>query len=193
MNIFFLGSVYGRPQFEGHYKTIINRIDDLGHTVNPNHVLKVTNDEMKTWSEAESVAYHKKIVDGIKQADAVFLEVSYSSTSIGYLMAIAIQAGKPVVAFYSGDSEPHLFRLLEHSGDKFEIIRYSSVDDLSKEVSYALDFVTGAQDTRFNFFISSELSSYLDWISKKKKIPRSVYLRSLIEEEMTTNDEKTVV
>ncbi len=184
MHIFFIGSVYGRPTFDDNFRAIIKGITDKGHTINPDHVLTVTNEEMNQWSDAESVAFHKKIVEGVKQADAVFLEVSYSSTSIGYLMAVAMQAGKPVVAFYSGKSEPHLFKLLENSGDKFEIIRYTKVEDLDKEVGFALDFVTGAQDTRFNFFISSELSSYLDWISKKKKIPRSVYLRELIQQEM---------
>jgi hypothetical protein len=184
MHIFFVGSVYGRPKFDENYQTIVKNVTALGHSLNPDNVLTLTNDQMNQWSDAESIAFQKKVIEGIKQADAVFLEVSHSSTSLGYLMAIAIQAGKPVVAFYSGHSEPHLFKLLENSGDKVEIIRYATLDELEKEVTYALDFVIGAQDTRFNFFISSELSSYLDWIAKTKKVPRSVYLRELIEKEM---------
>ena len=56
-------------------------------------------------------------------------------------------------------------------------------------VASALDYVSSAQDVRFNFFISPTIGLYLDWISKNKRIPRAVYLRKLIEEEMRENKE----
>jgi hypothetical protein len=44
-------------------------------------------------------------------------------------------------------------------------------------------------DTRFNFFISPKIGNFLDWIAKKKKLPRAVYLRKLIEDDMDKNKE----
>jgi len=39
-------------------------------------------------------------------------------------------------------------------------------------------------DVRFNFFVSPKIISYLDWVSKNRMVPRSVFLRELIEKEM---------
>jgi len=56
-------------------------------------------------------------------------------------------------------------------------------------VANALDYVSSAQDVRFNFFISPEIGRFLDWVSKKRRLPRAVYLRKLIEEDMRNNKE----
>ncbi len=189
MNIFFTASVYGRPHFDPNYAKILTKIKEAGHMVNEENVLSFTNDEIKSWSPEKNIAHHKKLMESVKQADAFFAEVSNNSTSIGYLMSLAMQSGKPVVAFYSGQEEPHLFQTLEETSDKFQIIRYNSVKDLDKEVDYAIDFAVSAQDTRFNFFISPELSSYLDYIAKTRKIPRSVYLRNLIDRDIERHPE----
>jgi hypothetical protein len=97
--------------------------------------------------------------------------------------------GKPVVVFYSGDEEPHLFRSLEVTNDKLVVVRYSSLDDLDNEVPLMVDFINDTQDTRFNFFVSPSISAYLDWVSKAKRVPRSVYLRKLIDEDMEKNED----
>jgi hypothetical protein len=53
---------------------------------------------------------------------------------------------------------------------------------LEKAIEYAIN----QQEVRF---ISPNIGRYLDWISKVKKIPRSVYLRALIERDMKENTE----
>ena len=44
-------------------------------------------------------------------------------------------------------------------------------------------------DVRFNFYISPEIGRYLDWISQRKKLPRSVFLRGLVERHMHADKE----
>lgn len=44
-------------------------------------------------------------------------------------------------------------------------------------------------DVRFNFFVTPRILLYLDWLAKNKKLPRSVYLRNLIESDMEKNKE----
>jgi len=39
-------------------------------------------------------------------------------------------------------------------------------------------------DVRFNFFVSPKILAYLDWVAQKRMVPRSVFLRNLIEKEM---------
>ena len=61
--------------------------------------------------------------------------------------------------------------------------------DLREVIKRSLEYLSEQMDTRFNFFISPKIGSYLDWIAKKKKTPRAVYLRKLIEKEMKENKE----
>jgi hypothetical protein len=69
------------------------------------------------------------------------------------------------------------------------VVRYRDIADLEREVPLMIDFVSEVQDTRFNFFVSPSIATYLDWVSKEKRVPRSVYLRRLIDQDMSGNDE----
>jgi hypothetical protein len=188
MTIFFTASMHGKPRYEANYQALVERLKKLGHKVKAEHIMDISLEEMNAWSDAEDQRYHKKVADSLKRADAVFAEVSYSSTSVGFVIATALQAGKPTVIFYSGEEEPHLLRSLEQLSDKVEVVRYNSLDELKDEVPFALEFAMNAQDTRFNFFITPDLVNYLNWISKTKKTPRSVYLRDLIDADMQQQD-----
>lgn len=189
MKIIFLASIYGKQQFVENYQTIIQEVETHGHTVQADHVMNNTAEVMAEWSEDQDFKFHKTLIDKIKATDVVFAEVSAASTSVGYLIAAALQAGKPVVVFYSGAQEPHLFKALEKLSDKFQVVRYKDVAELKKEIPFVLDFVSSIQDVRFNFFISADHASYLDWIARNRKIPRSVYLRHLIEDDMVDQKE----
>ncbi|HYD34552.1 MAG TPA: hypothetical protein VD999_00635 [Vitreimonas sp.] len=184
MKIFFLASIHDRAQFDENYKTLADAAKQQGHTLINDHIFEYSPEQLQTMEDKDLLAYHKKVMDGIKKADAIFAEVSSSSTSVGYLLATAMQMAKPVIIFYSGSKEPLIFRSLEKINDKIEIIRYSSLEDLKNEMSFVIEFINNTQDTRFNFFVAPDHSHYLDWVSKTQKVPRSVYLRKLIDEDM---------
>jgi hypothetical protein len=184
MKFFFNASIQGKPQLEATYQVIENEVKRLGHEVDSGAVMDNSVGEMKEWNEQEFLGFHKSVMNSMKKADAMILEASYPSTGAGFNLAAAIQLGKPVIIFYSGDHEPHIFRTLEKINDKVQIIRYTSLDHLKKEIAQALAFASDSQDTRFNFFISPEHAKYLDWIAQTYKMSRSVYLRKLINQEM---------
>ena len=78
--------------------------------------------------------------------------------------------------------------LRDEGGDLLLLAPYND-GNLETVLADALDYASSHQDVRFNFFISPAIGNYLDWISKEKKIPRSVYLRNLIEKDMEENEE----
>jgi nucleoside 2-deoxyribosyltransferase len=189
MNIYFIGSIHGRKVYQAHYQKIIELVETAGHKIKADHVMETDSAELQSYDEEALIKRYKKNMGSLKKADAVFAELSYGSTSAGYMVALAVAMGKPVVIFYSGQEEPHLFRTLEMVNDKLVVVRYKSVENLDHEVALMLDFINDAQDTRFNFFVSPSISAYLDWVAKNRRIPRSVYLRKLIDEDMEQNDE----
>lgn len=191
MKIFLAASIYGKQNLEDSCKKIVDLVNKSGHTIMADHILNTTNEQMAQWKKSQDLEFHHYVMDGIKNADALFAEISHSSTSVGYLISLAAQAGKPVVCFYNGSQKPHLFSTLEEANDKFVVAEYKSLNDLDKLVSEMIDFVHEGQDTRFNFFVTPKHINYLNWISKSRRIPRSVFLRRLIEKEMRDNEDFT--
>lgn len=190
MNIFFIASIHGKKKYLENYSKIVELVKQHDHKIQADQVLKAeSKDILDNPSEEDVIARYKKSIKQLKRADAVFAELSYASTSAGYLVALAASMGKPVVVFYSGDEEPHIFRAVEASNDKVVVVRYNELRELDQEVPMMLDFINDSQDTRFNFFVSPAISSYLDWVSKQRRVPRSVYLRKLIDIDMDENDD----
>lgn len=188
MKIFFVASIHGKEKYLKAYQKIVESVQKSGHTIQADHVLNVSKDDLATWDEDKNLKYHKKVLDGIKKADVLFVEMSYPSTSIGYLLAEGVDKSKPVVMFFGGQQAPHLLPTLE-SYERLQLIQYDQHTDFEKEIQYALEYASDQQDTRFNFFISPKIANYLDWVAKSKRLPRAVYLRRLIEENMNNNEE----
>jgi hypothetical protein len=187
MKIFLCASIYGKQHLEDSCKKIVALTKKTGATIVADHILDTTNEEMAQWKKDQDIKFHNFVMNGVKNSDAIFAEISHASTSVGYLISLAAQAGKPVVCFYNGEQKPHLFNTLEEQNDKFVVVQYSKLEDLDKLVPEMVEFVHEGQDTRFNFFVTPKHINYLNWIAKTRKIPRSVFLRKLIEEEMRKN------
>lgn len=72
--------------------------------------------------------------------------------------------------------------------DKLFLVEYTD-ENIVETVKDSIDYAKDQSDTRFNFFLPPSLMSYLDWVSEKRKVPRSVYLRELIERDREKNRE----
>jgi len=185
MKIYFTASLRGD---KGHYKKIVAYLEDLGHTVASDHVLKLDSDFVDNVDDDYRVKYYRDMLKTISGSDIVVAEVTESSTSIGHEVTVALEKGKPVIGLCYRDDVPTIFKAIRD--EKFIIVSYDELDSsLERALKRAIKKAQKTVDIRFNFFISPEIARYLDWLSKYKRIPRSVYLRDLIENEMEKNTE----
>ena len=113
-------------------------------------------------------------------------ETSFPSISVGYEISLALRVGKPVLVLYSEGDPPSL--LAHHKDEKLVCEKYTH-DTYRDTIDEFIDYIEGKSDLRFTFFITPEIVHYLDEVTKKDKIPKSVYLRKLIEQDMQKNDE----
>lgn len=186
MKIYFSAAIYQEKQFGSIYKRIVDQIKKLGHTINQDTTETSLEDALNKTDE-QRVKYYKQVLSWIAGSDVVVLETSFPSTlHIGHEITLALDKGKPVVALYKKGFEPSFFLGLEH--EKLLWVEYTD-SDLEKSLTDSLDFALQQSDVRFNFFISPQIGIYLDWVSKNKRIPRAVYLRRLIEEDMQNSKE----
>lgn len=189
MKIMMVGSIRNSAQSSDILSQIVEILETDGHHVLHEHVTQKTQTDLNAMSANENSKFHSDILKKIKSSDIIVSECSNQSLSVGYLLSYAAEMGKPVVIFYSKESpKPNLFPTLTQSG-KFFVVAYQNKEELPALVTEYVDYAQEQIDVRFNFFISPAIGNYLNWISKEKKIPRSVYLRTLIEKDMEDNNE----
>jgi hypothetical protein len=191
MKVYFTCSVRGAETLKDKYLRIYNYATNIGyqHVINktePDFLGTLDQKAIYSSVQEENSKLYKDAIKGINSADIVILEITTHSLAMGFVMQQALNSGKPVIALYIDGSKPAF--ALSVQNEKLLLVEYND-ENLEKELKIALENAEEQIDVRFNFFISPAIGSYLDWISKVKKIPRSVYLRALIEHEMRENKE----
>ena len=124
---------------------------------------------------------YQKTIKAINKSDIVVMEISGHSMSMGYILSQALEQNKPVVVLYKKGMERIFVRGIVNS--KLILAEYDQ-QNLEKVIREAIDRVKGLVDVRFNFFVSPRILNYLTWVSEKRRIPKAVFLRHLIEREM---------
>ena len=186
MKVYFTASLRGKQNSDLDYEKIFSLIESLGHKNLDDIVLRKSESRFYQGSHEEQVRLYKQALNNINTADVVILDVSIPSLSMGYVLQKALENSKPVIALYKKGYVP--FFALGIDNEKLQVIDYTD-NSLEKDLKEALQTAQDSADVRFNFFISPEIGKYLDWISRVKKLPRSVYLRALIEEDLERNKE----
>lgn len=185
----FVGTIRQKSQYEGAFLKLVSILENEGHEVVHDHVTSKKQSDLDKMSADQDSDFHTNILKNIQKSDIVVSEVSSNSLSVGYLLSYAASSGKPLLVFYhTKTNEPNLFRSLAKNSSKIFLVKYSSLDELKSQILEYVEYAKDQVDVRFNFFISPSIGNYLDWISKTKKVPRSVYLRNLIEKDMSKNE-----
>jgi 2'-deoxynucleoside 5'-phosphate N-hydrolase len=184
MKILFNTSVTGRDEYEENYKAIDLELNKLGHEViSPVFIAK--KEDVKRETESEAELYYRNLQGWMREADLFVFEVSYPSLGVGHEITWALNLGKPVIVLHVRGKNPVILEVIPN--DKLQVVEYDR-GNLSRLLKSAIEYAADQQDTRFNFFISSKHQNYLDWVSKHKKIPRAVFLRNLIDNDMKSNE-----
>lgn len=187
MKIYFTSAVSNvREEVRSSYDKIIEYLEQMGHSVIAGHLEEKDAKVLSRQTEEEALSVQRKMSKWKKQADLVVVEGTTPSFGVGQEIAEAISDNRQVIVLYRKGSKPHI--LLSQGQDSIYLVEYTD-ESLKSVLAEYIDYARVNSDTRFNFFISPQIGAYLDWISKKRKLPRAVYLRKLIEEDMHENKE----
>lgn len=181
MLAYFTASIVGKKYHLDKYRKIIEILDKRNIEVIAEHILETTEAQIRLQTKKERLKFHAELEGWINSCDFMVAETSFPSISVGYEISLALQRGKPILILYSEGDPPSL--MAYHESEKIVCEKYS-LETLESVIFDFLLYVHGGNDTRFTFFITSKIAAYLDKVSRNKKIPKSVYLRQLIEEDM---------
>lgn len=187
MKIYFTGALSGIPKYLNNYKSIVEHLRYRGCKVYAEHILTEGKErEVKEQTAQDRENVYRDLSKKIKVSDIVVAEISTPSVSIGHEISYALELSKPVIVLHvPGESSS----LLEGRKDeRLQMVTYD-IDSLKEKLDRAMEEAGKLMDVRFNFFVNPQILSYLDWVSQKKMLPRSVFLRNLIEREMKKDKE----
>ena len=181
-NVYFTASITGKKDFLENYLQIVGHLQKRNMKVLSDHILKSEHSQVIKETRKERLEFQSQLEKWINSADFVVAETSFPSISVGYEISLAIQKDKPVLILYRSETPPTL--LQDHIQEKVACEQYDSSENLKMIIDDFINFVRGTNDSRFTFFITSEISTYLKKVSIKERVPKSVYLRQLIEKDM---------
>ena len=184
LNVYFTASIVGKKNFLTEYKVIVGALRAKGFTVQAEHILNVSEAEIHMETRDVRLKFQRQLERWIQKCDFMIVEASFPSISVGYEISLAVQYAKPILILYTVENPPSL--LAHHSDDKLVCEKYT-LNTVCGIIDDFVAYVRGASDTRFTFFITPEIATYLEKISRKEKMPKSVYLRKLIERHIREN------
>ena len=181
MTIYFSASLAAKDQYLEKYKKIIAFLESRGHTVIAEHIINSSESKIRMSTRTERLDFHTQLEKWLKSCDFMIAETSFPSISVGYEISLALRLARPVLVLYSEGDPPSL--LAHHENDKLYCEKYND-ENLGKTILDFIDYIQGKNDTRFTFFLTPQQAAYLDEVSHTEKLPKSVYLRQLIEKDM---------
>jgi len=160
MKIAFLTSTSAPTPYKEYYITIINYLTRQGHNIS----------------------------HSIKESDLVIAECSSPSINIGYEISHALQEEKEIIILKSKESGISFTISDPLFNDRNICIYEYDKNNLLSILKEALEYNTPKKYQKFNVLFSPQMVAKLNLISKKKNLPKSVYIRDLIEKSLTLED-----
>lgn len=189
MKVYFNASQRGKKVFDYYYQKIFKHLEEfafkhLEDGIISDRTVQSFYQELEKKGKQGLIELYQNNVNNIKKADVVVFECSFPSLSIGFMIRKALEINKPVFALYLKGHEPHFLEGLAE--EKFILIEYTKTN-LKSKLAEAFEDIKPLIDTRFNFFISPKLLTYLQKASKEEGISKSAFLRKLILQHMREN------
>lgn len=182
MKVYFSGSVFYRDKFLDAYEKIVSVLKKNDCQV-LEHTLKMPIEKYETMTDTDRVNNYKEILNWVDRCDFAVVEASFPSTlHMGHEISLILEKSKPVVVMYKKGFEPTMLRAMKD--ERIIWAEYTGVGELEKVLVEAMEKAKKTEDVRFNFFVSPKILAYLDFVAQKRMIPRSVFLRDLIEKEI---------
>lgn len=181
MHAYFTASIVGKKQYLSNYLAIIDILKKRNWSVQSDHIIKSTEEEIRLEKKEDRLRFQGQLEKWIGGCRFMVVEASFPSISVGYEISLALQFSKPVLILYSEGDPPSL--LVHHSSEKVICEKYTK-ETLKDILDDFINYAEGKTDSRFTFFLTSETASHLEKMARNKKVPKSVYLRSLIEKDM---------
>lgn len=177
MKVFFGVSPRAIPQNKATFQRIFDCIEAPGH-YNLNRIpIDADLQSFYNTTEPQVQDLYQDLMIQFKKADAVVIEASMHSLTMGFYIKMALDLIKPTIILHQPGSAPFFFAGTKNS--KLQILEYDSFT-LKQVLTTALEYAFEEKQVRFNMLLDSELNRYLSWAARRLHMLRSSYIRKLL-------------
>ncbi len=184
MKIAFLAPLEIDVQRKQELTHIIDFLTSSDHTVT--HALSVTANTLVTWTAEKRNEYFNTFYKKLGKCDIVIAECTFPSVHVGFEISNAIQQGKEIIMLKSKDALPDVLISDQLNLHKNIYIYEYTEETLFKILKEALVCNPIQKYKKYNVLFPTEMVNKLNIISKKKNLPKSVYIRQLVEKGLAT-------
>jgi hypothetical protein len=186
VKIAFLAPIYATVPYRGNYSSIIDYLAKQGHSVN--HLLSITQQALASYNQENKDKLILNFHKNIRQCDLAIAECSIPSINVGYEISLAIHHEKEVIILKSIEPETAVTSSNLLCPDKNAYIYEYNKTNLISTLKEALQFIAPKKHKKFNLLFTPAMTDRLNYISRKKNLPKSVYIRQLIEENLALEE-----
>ncbi len=136
MNIYFACSITGGREFESMYQELTSALLAAGHEIPTAHI--AGSDVLQLEAVVPARQVYERDVIWIRNADALIAEVSVPSHGVGYEIAFALNAGKPVLCLFQEGRK--ISKMI--SGNPHPNLRVQAYKTSGDAINLAQDFLT---------------------------------------------------
>lgn len=178
MKIGLLVSFRWKKECAPIFEKMMKFFKDKGHKVVTSDI---SVDQLHPLGYVEREKIFMRFYEKLEACDVVFAECSLQSTQVGFGLSYLRSKGKPIV-------------ILSHENMTGMSVKgevYSNVENLAvfeyndnnflQILAEALSILESRIDKRFTIIFPADLMAQLEDISLKKHLPKSVYIRNIIE------------
>lgn len=179
MKVHFGGSSQGYKNLKNTYLFIKKEILDSGHEITRDWLSPKIILETKSLKEA-----FRETENAIKKSEAVVLEASYDSSSLGKQMVMAHNQNLPILLLIH-QNYPKSETLSQFiSRDELIQVKTYSEKNIKKIIDDFLDWVEkSTKPARFNLELPRNLDNYLKEKAETNKTSKSEEIRKLVEKD----------
>lgn len=179
MTVYFTASIVGKKYYLSEYLQVIDYLRKKGYEVLSDHIIKTTEEEIRFEKKEERISFHEKLDKWINSCDFMIAEGSFPSISVGYEVSLALSRNKPVLFLQTDGSKPPSL-IKDNKNERLVFDNYTK-ETLGGVIDDFVNYIEGSNDTRFTFYITPEISQFLEKMAKQERVPKAVYLRKLIQ------------
>lgn len=190
LKVYFTASTAGKKKFYPKYKKIIQILQKMENDVLTTFL---TSAEQKEFLKKSAQDVYEETKKQIEESDIIVAELgdyTFGSFGIGWRVNYALSLQKPVLCLFPENYDTYYISpLLKGSTSEFLTIKFYNLKSLRKIFEKYFMKVSNKQDMRINFYITPLIDAYLDWVTFRRKIPKSKVIRDLIFKEIESDNE----
>lgn len=187
MKIYFLGAISGLSIYRKNYEKEVRILERMGHHVLSDHILERDHNRPDTFVIKDDKEYFEFMTGRIKSSGVVVADISHPTANIGYEISYALSNNIPVLALYTENKGRKVFPLLVGNQSDLLSLRGYDSKNISNILKEEMGKIEDAACVKFTIMINPQIVSYLSWLSDKKKVTRSSFIKKLIEDYMLSD------